>query len=85
MARSCLILLIIILIALVSYMPSSEASRPLRAEKKDVIPKDYNSVSNILPVEQVHAITANNKPLMERNLAETERLLVSVPSPGIGN
>ena len=88
-------MLLFVLFALVSFIPSFEARKVMRAEKGDaliledsstqkLLPKDYSSNLPVLPFEEDHAVATNVK-LFTRNFVETDRLLQSVPSPGIGN
>ncbi|PON98476.1 hypothetical protein TorRG33x02_057100 [Trema orientale] len=95
MAR--LFILLIVLFALISYIPSLEARKVTRAEKIDallledssstqkLLLKEHRPVLRVLlPIEKDHAVETNVK-LFTPDSAETERLFQSNPSPGIGN
>lgn len=89
-------MLLFVFFALISYTPSFEARKVMREEKRDalhledsstqiLLPKDqYSSVLPPFPQEKGHAVATNVK-LLTSTAVEIDRLLQSVPSPGIGN
>lgn len=90
MARSLVVL--ILLFALTSYMPSYEGRKVIMSpEKKDALVLEDTSTQIVLPKDHYSSIiergqaVATNEKLLTLNLAESYRVLKSVPSPGIGH
>ncbi|KAE8680085.1 Detected protein of unknown function [Hibiscus syriacus] len=88
MARLCLDLLIVVFV-LIYQVPSMQPRKLFNAEmeaavispKEILVPSDFPKNS---PTDNDH-VMANNERAFAAHLAEIDRILQSVPSPGGGN
>jgi|UniRef100_A0A2N9F3V7 hypothetical protein len=85
-------MLFIILFTFVSHMPSSDARNILRLSIRDVPTFEHSIVSRALPKgpiplsssgEKGHAMAFNEG--LFAHFAKMDRILESVPSPGVGH
>lgn len=90
---------IISFVLFASFLPSLEARKLLNSEKIDNNKKKVSSLFEKLvlsalpkgnvrassPSEKTHHATLDNEKLFARHLAGIDRILQSVPSPGIGH
>ncbi|PON75674.1 B-cell lymphoma 6 protein [Parasponia andersonii] len=92
MARS-LVLLVFLFALIISYMPSYEARKVMSPQKKDfLLLQDSSAHQAMLPkdqyssgIEEGQAVAENEKFSAVITFGESNRVLRSVPSPGIGN
>ncbi|PON98477.1 hypothetical protein TorRG33x02_057110 [Trema orientale] len=90
MARS-LMLHVFLFSLIISHMPSYEARKVLSPEKKDFLLSEDRPAQTMLPKDQNNsgiegqAVTENEKLSTIIKRGESNRVLKSVPSPGIGH